>query len=146
MGHGQFNYAQGPVPPQKKPRWLWFVVGGVIMLPLVFIVASMTVNGTTRINRIVSIADGVPEPDWKLVRDSKPRNDITCIPFDQSCHKLLRIWEAPEQVDLQELVDATGYDLVLGTAYRPDCAEGYEQRIRIRICVDDREVELDMND
>ena len=145
--YGPHGYAQGPVQPPKKRRpWLWFVVGGVIVLPVVFLVATLTVNGATKINRIVSIADGVPEPDWKLVTDHKPRNDITCIPFDQSCHVLFRVWEAPEQVDLQELVDATGYDLEVGTVYRPDCADGYEERIRTRICVDDREVRLDMND
>ena len=145
--HVPYGYAQGQVQPQKKRRpWLWFVVGGVIVLPVVFLVATLTVNGATKVNRIVSIAEGVPEPDWKLVRDSEPRNDITCIPFDQSCHKLFRVWEAPDSVDLQELVDATGYNLEVGTVYRPDCADGYEGRIRIRICVDDHEVQLDMND
>lgn len=115
-------------------------------MSVVFIVASLTVNGATKVNRIVSLSDGVPEPDWKPVLDRKPSNDITCIPFDQSCHELFRVWKAPEPVDLQELVDATGYDLKVGTTYRPDCAEGYEGRIRMRICVEDREVRLNMND
>lgn len=145
--YGQYGHAQGPIPPQKKKRpWLWFVIGAVIVLPVAFIVTSLTVNGATKVNRIVSLSDGVPEPDWKLVLDRKPSNDITCIPFDQSCHELFRVWEAPEPVDLQELVDATGYDLKVGTTYRPDCAEGYEGRIRMRICVEDREVRLNMND
>jgi hypothetical protein len=92
------------------------------------------------------MADGIEAADWELTGGYNPDHNITCIPFDQSCHHLYRSWETPEPISLPELVDSTGYNLEIGTVYRSDCAEGYDGRIRIRLCLDGNEIDLHIND
>ncbi|MDQ0732189.1 hypothetical protein [Arthrobacter sp. B1I2] len=140
------HWQRQPLPRPKAPRWPWFLAAGSVILPLIFLFVAATVNESAKIHRLVSVADGIAPTDWKLVWSDEPHHDITCIPFDHSCHTLYRNWEAPGPVDLQQLVDSTGYEMEIGTVYRPDCAGGYENRISIRLCVDDNEVSLNMND
>lgn len=143
----QFSQAQGPALPRKRRRrWPWIVAGGAVALLLTVGLVNAIVNESAKISRVTAVADTIPAPGWTATYTANPQHDITCIPFGQSCHSLRRTWTAAEPVDLQQLVDLTGYDLEIGTVYRPDCAEGYEGRIRIRICVDGDNVELDIND
>lgn len=53
---GQFQY----VRPKISPRWPWFVVGGVTVLPLIFLLASATVNESAEIKKMVSVSGRHP--------------------------------------------------------------------------------------
>ena len=143
----QFNYVQGPALPHKRsPRWPWFLAAGSVVVPLILLFGIATVNESIKVNRLTSIADGIPSRDWKLLGRDDPRHDITCIPFDHSCHDLYRAWETPVPLSLPELVASTGYDLEIGTVYRPDSADGYKNKISIRLCIDENQVSLNMHD
>lgn len=91
-------------------------------MPLILLFVSATVNESAKIDKMVSIADGIPAADWKVTRSLDPVRDIGCIPFDQSCYSLYRDWEAPGPVDLDELVTSTGYDLK--PSYIEGCVDG----------------------
>jgi hypothetical protein len=144
---GQFQYVR---PRRSSPRWPWFVVGGVTVLPLIFLFVTASVNESAKIDKMVTIADGIPAADWKVTRVSDPRPDIGCIPFDQPCYSLFRDWEAPEPVDLDELVASTGYDLK--PSYIDGCMngqvdgykDGWQDRVHIQLCVDDNKIDLTM--
>jgi hypothetical protein len=135
--------------PKPKTSPVWWVLGGVsalIAAILVTWIVSANVNEAAKINKMVSMADSIPAGDWELTRSARPTHDITCIPFDQSCHTLFRTWRAAEPVYVGELAAATGYDLEVGTVYRPDCADGWADRVSIRLCADGTDIELTMRD
>jgi hypothetical protein len=143
---GQFQY----VRPRRSPRWPWFVVGGVTVLPLIFLFVTASVNESAKINKMVSIADGIPAADWKVITARDPRRDIGCIPFDQPCYSLFRDWESPEPVDLDELVASTGHDLepsyegcVVGQV--DGYKDGWQDRVHFQLCVDGNKVDLAMS-
>lgn len=143
---GQFQY----VRPRRSPRWPWFVAGGVVAFLLILWFVSLYVNETAKIDKMVSIADGIPAADWKVTRSSGPRSNLGCIPFDQSCYSLFRDWEAPEPVDLDELVASTGYDVepsyegcVVGRA--DGYKDGWQDRVSFQLCVDGNKVDLSMS-
>ncbi len=89
-----------------KTRWVMWVLGGIGTLIFGALVAwfvTASVNESAKIDKMVSIADGIAAADWRVTRVSDPRRDIGCIPFDQPCYSLFRDWEAPGPVDLDEL-------------------------------------------
>jgi hypothetical protein len=143
---GQYdNYVQR----KSRQRWLWYTLGGIgatIMALIVVWMVSANLRESAEIERMVSIADGIPSADWELTSSSNPKHDIGCIPFDQSCHKISRTWQAAEPVYVDELAAATGYDLEAGTVYRTDCADGWVDGVSIRLCVDGADIELSMRD
>lgn len=59
---------------------------------------------------------------------------------------MFRTWQTPEPVSVEDVVAAAGYDLEVGKIYRPDCANGWVNRVSIRLCVDGTEIDLDMHD
>jgi hypothetical protein len=112
---------------------------------------SATASESAKIDKMVTIADGIPAADWKVTSVSDPRPDIGCIPFDQPCYSLFRDWEAPEPVDLDELVASTGYDME--PSYIDGCMngqvdgykDGWQDRVHFQLCVDGNKVDLAMS-
>lgn len=121
-------------------------IGALILAVITTVLVTANLSESAKIEKMVSIADGIPAADWELMSSSDPKHDILCIPFDQSCHKLSRAWQAAESVNVEELAVSTGYDLEVGTVYRPDCAEGWVDGVHIRLCVDGSEIGLNMYD
>lgn len=136
-----------------KTKWGWWVVGGIGTLIFAALVAwfvTASVNESAKIDKMTAIADGIPAADWKATRAIDPHRDIGCIPFDQPCYSLFRNWEAPEPVDLDELVESTGYDVK--SSYIEGCVDGdvdgyrdgWQDRVRFQLCVDGNEIDLSM--
>lgn len=121
-------------------------IGAVILAVITTVLVSVNLNESAEIKKMVSIADGIPAADWELTHSSNPKHDITCIPFDQSCHHLSRTWQTLKPLSVEDVVAATGYDLEVGKIYRPDCADGWVNHVSIRLCVDGTEIDLDMQD
>lgn len=140
------NYA----PRKSSTRLVWWILGGFgALIAAVFLTWAViaNINEAAKISKMISVADGIPtRDDWELVSDYKPRPDITCIPFDQSCHSLSRTWQAAEPVSVDELAASTGYNLKVGTVYRQDCADGWVDKVHVRLCTDGTDIELTMYD
>jgi hypothetical protein len=141
------NYQTFAPKPKISPAW-WVLagIGGLIAAALLTLVVIANINEAAKINKMVAMADSVPDGGWELKHSSTPTHDITCIPFDTTCHTLYRTWRAAEPVSVDELAAATGYDLKVGTVYRPDCADGWVDRVSIRLCVDGTDIQLTLND
>jgi hypothetical protein len=144
----------GYQPRASSTKWVWWVLGGIGTLIFGALVAwfvTASINESAKIDKMVSIADGIPAADWKVTRVSDPLGDIGCIPFDQPCYGLYRDWEAPGPVDLDELVVSTGYDLE--PSYIDGCMkgqvggykDGWQDRVHIQLCVDDNKIDLTMS-
>lgn len=138
------NFA--PKPKTSPVWWVLCGLGAVIAAVLLTWAVIANINEAAKINKMVALADGIPAGDWELRSSSQPKHDITCIPFDQSCHTLSRTWQAAEPVYVDELAAAAGYNLKVGTVYRPDCADGWVDRVSIRLCVDGSDIQLTMRD
>jgi hypothetical protein len=139
------NYA----PRQASIRWVWWTLAGIgalVFAVIITVLVSAGFSESAKIQKMVAIADGIPASDWELTHASDPKHDITCIPFDQSCHKLSRTWRVADPVHVDELDATTGYDLEVGTVYRPDCADGWVDGVSIRLCVDGSDIDLTMRD
>lgn len=94
---------------------------------------SANLNESAKIDRMVSMSDGISGPGWEATSASYPKHDIGCIPFDHSCHSLFRVWETPEPEALDELVASTGYELQ--KRYIPGCAAGWVDSVHLQLCV-----------
>ena len=136
--------------PQKPNTGLvWWILGGIgglIAGVILTVVVIANINEAAKINKMVAMADSIPASGWELTSSGRPKHDITCIPFDQSCHTLFRTWQTQEPINIAELARSSGYDLEVGTVYRPDCANGWADRVSIRLCVDGADIELTMYD
>ena len=147
----QYSQAQGPaLSGKRRTGWPWIVAGSALTLMLAAGLVSAIVNESANIDKMVSIADGIPAADWKVMKARDPRRDLGCIPFDQPCYSLFRNWEAPGPVDLDELVASTGYDVEPSyegcVALRTDgYKEGWQDRVSFQLCVDGNEVDLSMS-
>ncbi|MET1085857.1 MAG: hypothetical protein ABWY04_01855 [Arthrobacter sp.] len=136
-----------PAPRRSTIRWgLWIPAGvGVLLLAGAaswFVGANL--NESAKIDKMVAVANGIPDADWEVTRSSDPKHDIGCIPFDQSCHTLFRGWKTPAPLDVNALVTSTGYELK--PDYLPGCATGWVDRVHLQLCVDGNDVDVAMFD
>lgn len=144
--YGPAQYAQ----PRRRPRWPWFVGGGLVALPLILLFVSATVNESAKIDKMVSIADGIPAADWKVTRSLDPVRDIGCSLSTSLATACTGTGKRPGPVDLDELVTSTGYDLK--PSYIEGCVDGdvdgyrdgWQDRVRFQLCVDGNEIDLSM--
>ena len=137
----------------SSTKWVWWVLGGIgtgIVAVLVTWFVTASVNESAKIDKMVSIADGIPAGDWKVINARDPRRDLGCVPFDQPCYSLFRDWEAPGPVDLDELVASNDYDVEPSyegcVALRADgYKDGWHDRVSFQLCVDGNKVDLSMS-
>lgn len=135
---------------KSSTRWIWGLLGTLIFAPLLAWFVTASVNESAKIDKMVAIADGIPAAGWKVTNKHDPSRAIGCIPFDQPCYSLFRYWEAPEPVDLDEIVESTGY--AVKPSYIEGCVDGnvdgyragWQDRVRFQLCVDGNEIDLSM--
>jgi hypothetical protein len=140
---------QNLAPQKPKTMWVWWMLGGIgALIAAVILTWSVTanVNEAAKVDKMTAIANGIPSDGWEMVTNVKPRHNVGCIPFDNSCHSLLREWETPGPVALEELVKSTGYDLEIYYRAMPGCAVGWVDRVHLQPCTDDDSVDLRMFD